>query len=345
MNKGIQFLAAGLAICQLVVNAQTPPQLPGSAQPSLAGTPVQQAPAQLPNPVDRLRPTYILRAGDQILIRALEMEEIGDRPYRIDGDGFINLPQLGRIRAGGVTVEALEASLVESMKKFVLRPQVTVTVVQFSSEPIFFEGAFKTPGIHPLQGRRTLVEMMSSIGGLTPTASRRIKITRRKEFGDIPLPNAATSSDGSVSSVEIKMASLRDNVNPAEDIVLQPFDVVSVELAEMVYVNGEVARVGAFELQERESISVIQALTLAGGLSPSANPKTAWILRPVKNTSRRVEIPLNLENILRGKESDRPLLANDVLYVPKTPALKRSLGRAVLIVVPIATAITVAAIR
>ena len=72
-------------------------------------------------------------------------------------------------------------------------PQVTVTVVQFSSEPLFFVGAFKAPGIYPLQGRRTLVEMMSSIGGLQPNASRRIKVTRRKEFGEIPLPNAVRS--------------------------------------------------------------------------------------------------------------------------------------------------------
>jgi polysaccharide export outer membrane protein len=338
MIRSIQFALAWMAIFQVTVCGQTPPQLPLAGQQPSTNT---QNATQLPNPMDRLRPTYVLRPGDQILIRAFEMEEIGTQPYRIDGDGYISLPQLGRIKAGGVTVEALEATLIESMKKFVLRPQVTVTVVQFSSEPIFFEGAFKEPGIHPLQGRRTLVEMMSSVGGLTPTASRRIKITRRKEFGDIPLPNAVTSPDGSVSTVEIKMASLRDNVNPAEDIVLQPFDVISVERAENVYVNGQVIRVGAFELQERDSMSVIQALTLAGGLGPNADPKTAWILRPVKNTSRRAEIPLNLEKILQGKESDRPLLANDVLYVPKQPTMKRAFGHAYLIVIPmISTALS-----
>ena len=97
------------------------------------------------------------------------------------------------------------------------------------------------------------------------------------------------------------MASLRDNINPAEDVVLQPFDVISVERAERVYVTGEVSRVGAFELQDRESISVIQALTLAGGLTQSADSKIARILRPIQNTSRRAEIPLNLQQILSGK--------------------------------------------
>ena len=135
------------------------------------------------------------------------------------------------------------------------------------------------------------------------------------------------------------MASLQQNVNPAEDIVLQPFDVISVQRADMVYVTGEVGRVGAFELQERDSISVIQALTIAGGLTPNADAKVAKILRPVSNTSRRTEIPLSLDKILAGKESDRPLLPNDVLYVPKSSSLKRGLGRTTLFILPTAASV------
>jgi polysaccharide export outer membrane protein len=286
----------------------------------------------------------VLRPGDQIMLRAFEMPDISERPFRIDGDGFINLPELGKIKAGGITVENLEASLMELLKKYVRQPQVTVTVVQFSSEPVFFVGAFKAPGIYPLQGRRTLVEMMSAIGGLQPGASRRIKLTRRKEYGDIPLLNAVPAPDGSGASVEINMASLRDNLNPAEDIVLQPFDVISVERAELVYVTGQVGHVGGFDLVDRDSMSVIQALTLAGGTAPDANTKTAWILRPISNTSQRAQIPLNLQRILNGQDNDRPLLPNDVLYVPKGSALKRNLGRTLLIVLPVAGTIASLAI-
>ena len=108
----------------------------------------------------------------------------------------------------------------------------------------------------------------------------------------------------------------------------------------MVYVTGEVARVGAFELQERDSISIIQALTLAGGLGPSADVKTARILRPVTNTSRRAEIQLDLKQILAGRQSDQPLLPNDVLYIPKKSGLKGSMGKTMLIVIPLAASIT-----
>lgn len=287
------------------------------------------------NIVDQLRPNYVLRVGDQILLRAFQMPEISDRPFRIDSDGFVNLPELGRVKAAGVTIENLEAALVELSKAYVRVPQVTVTVVQFSSEPVFFVGAFKAPGIYPLGGQRNLVEMMSSIGGLLPTASRRIRVTRRKEYGAIPLPDVVTAPDGSTTSIEINMASLTDNLNPEEDILLQPFDVISVEAAEQVYVTGEVGRVGAFDLLERDSISVLQALTLAGGISPSANPKEARILRPISNTSRRAEIPLDLRRILRGQDNDRPLLPNDVLYVPKKSGVS-SVGRTLLVLIPLA---------
>jgi len=311
-------------------------QLPGgNGQPNL------RAP-QSPD-IDLLRPNYVLRPGDQIMLRAFEMPDISERPFQIDGDGFINLPELGKIKAGGITVQNLEAALLDLLKRYVRQPQVTVTVVQFSSEPVFFVGAFKAPGIYPLQGRRTVVEMMSAIGGLQPGASRRIKLTRRKEYGQIPLPNAAIAPDGSTSSVEINMASLRDNLNPAEDIVLQPFDVISVERAEMVYVTGEVKNTGAFDLQERDSMSVIQALTLAGGLGPEANRKTAWVLRPVSNSSRRAKISIDLQRILSGQDVDRPLLPNDVLYVQKTSGVKRS-WRTVAIVLPAVVSIVSVAV-
>lgn len=337
------FLATATVFALTVQAAES---LPQSQTPSVMPAGGESSGAQaFGASVERLRPNYVLGPGDQILIRAFEAEEISERPFRIDGDGFLNLPMLGKVKAGGLSVEQLENTLIELLRKYIRQPQVTVTVVQFRSEPVFFVGAFKAPGIYPLQGRRTLVEMLSAIGGLQPNASRRIKVTRRKEFGPIPLPNAVESNDGKVTTVTISMGSLRENVNPAEDIVLQPFDVISVERAEMVYVNGEVGRIGAFELGERDSVSVVQLLTMAGGWSRDANPAKARVLRPVLNTSRRAEIPLNVKRIFEGKDSDFPLLPNDLLYIPKASSWKRNLGRGLLIATPIITTIIYVAVR
>jgi polysaccharide export outer membrane protein len=290
---------------------------------------------QPPSALEGIRPTYVLGPGDQVILRAYMMEEISGTPYRIDSEGNLTFPVLGTVHAGGLTVEQLEASLTVRLRAFVLNPQVTVTVAQFRSEPVFFVGAFRSPGIYPLQGRRTLLEMLQSVGGLQPNTSRRIKVTRRKEFGPIPLPSAADDTDGKTTTVEISIGSLRDNVNPAEDIVLEPYDVISVERAEMVYVNGNVGKIGGFELGDRESITLVQLIAMAGGLSKDANAEKALVLRPVLNTSRRAEIPVNLKKVLRGQASDFALLPNDLLYVPSSSSFGRTAGRVALIAVPI----------
>ena len=309
----------------------------GAAQQPVGGvTQPAGGVAQLsPSALEGIRPTYVLGPGDQVILRAYMMEEISGTPYRINSEGDLTFPVLGTVHAGGLTVEQLEANLTVRLRAFVLNPQVTVTVAQFRSEPVFFVGAFRSPGIYPLQGRRTLLEMLQAVGGLQPNTSRRIKVTRRKEFGTIPLPNATEDTDGKTSTVEISIGSLRDNVNPAEDIVLQPYDVISVERAEMVYVNGNVGRVGGFELGDRESITLVQLIAMAGGLSKDADAEKALVLRPVLNTSRRAEIPINLKKVLRGQASDFALLPNDLLYVPSSSSFGRTAGRVALYAIPI----------
>jgi polysaccharide biosynthesis/export protein len=301
---------------------QTQPLAPGQVP---AG---QIPPGQVPeNPMEQVRANYVLGANDQILIRAFQVQEIGERPYRIDMDGNIDLPLVGTVKAGGLSVDQLEAELVKRLSTYVRTPQVSVTVVQYRSEPVFFIGAFRAPGIYPLQGRRTLTEMLSSIGGLQPYAGRRITVTRRLDYGPIPLPNAAVNKAANTSSVEVSMGSLHDQVNPAEDLVLQPYDQISVARAEMIYVGGEVNKVGALELGERDSLSVIQAISMSGGLTRDADIQKARILRPVLNSSKRAEIPLNLKLVLAGKTNDFPLQPNDLLYVPRHSSFGAGVGR------------------
>jgi polysaccharide export outer membrane protein len=302
--------------------AQQQPAGQTQSPPDTSQNPNQAAPPK-ELPPDSIRPNYVLGPNDQILIRS-NAEEINEKPFRIDADGNINLPLVGKIHAAGMSQNDLELELVRRLKEYLQNPQVIINIIQFRSEPVFFVGAFTKPGIYPLQGKHTLVEMLVSIGGLQPNASRHIKVTRRDEYGIIPLPGAIEDPEKKISTVEISMGSLRENVNPAEDIILFPYDVISVERAESVYMNGEVAKTSAIELGERDSISLLQALTQAGGLTRDAKRTKVRILRPILNSTRRAEIEIDVNDIYAGKANDFPLLPNDVLYVP------RSFKRAVL---------------
>ena len=123
-----------------------------------------------------------------------------------------------------------------------------------------------------------------------------------------------------MSTVEISLDSLTKNVNPAEDIILKAYDVVSAESAQPVYVNGEVTKPSAIALGDQPSISVLQALTQAGGLTQAANRGKIRVLRPILGTSRRAEIDVDLDRVYSGKAQRLPALPNDVLYVPRDSA-------------------------
>src|SRR5579875_3274720 len=128
------------------VAQQIPQQNPQGPQQHQQGNDQTKptSPDQIPtaSPVEQVRANYVLDTNDQILIRAFQVQEIGERPYRIDMDGNIDLPLVGTVKAGGLSVDQLEAELVKRLGTYVRNPQVSVTVVQYRSEPVFFIGAF-----------------------------------------------------------------------------------------------------------------------------------------------------------------------------------------------------------
>src|SRR5262249_49750802 len=145
---------------------------------------------------------------DVISIRATDAEEVSDKSLRIGSNGFINLPLVGRVQAGGLTTEELEQELITKLKPYVRKPEVTVSVVEAKSQPVSVLGAVNTPGVQQLQGRKTLMEMLSLAGGVRQDAGYSVKIVREKEWGPIPLPNAAPDPTGRFSVAEVNLKSI-----------------------------------------------------------------------------------------------------------------------------------------
>lgn len=275
---------------------------------------------------------YTLGPDDQIVIRVLDLEEFGatttaaDKPYRIDLRGFVNLPLVGRMRAGGQNIEAFEAALVGKLREFVKEPQVTVMVTEYRSQPISILGQVTSPGVHQLQGRKSLFEVISMAGGLKPEAGYTIKIVRKRQYGAIPLASAKTDTTGEYSVAEVNVKGIMNAEHPEENLLIQPFDVITVPKAELVYVVGAVKRSGGFTLADREKVTVLQALSMAEGFGPQPADRDCKILRKSGNNADREEIPVDLSAILKGKTQDVPMQSEDILFVP-TSTSKRVLAR------------------
>jgi polysaccharide export outer membrane protein len=264
--------------------------------------------------------TYVLGPNDQISVHVLHLEEIGSQPIRIDMQGYINVALAGRIHAGGLTVESLENAIAERLKNYLLSPTVSVTIVEYHSQPVSILGAVNKPGVHQLQGRMNLFEALSLADGLRSDAGDQIKITRRKEWGALPLQGTVTDPSGEYSIGSVSTRSIMEAANPEENIELKPNDVISVPKAKLVYIVGSVRRPGGFALNERDTISVLQAISLAEGLEKTASAGKAVILRNANGRTHDAEVPINVHSILSGKAKDMQLNANDILFIPDSRA-------------------------
>lgn len=274
------------------------------------------------------RSTYILGPDDQIGVRVLDLEEFSegqtgkDRAFRVDLRGNVNLPLVGRLRVSGQTVEQVEATLVERLKEYLKSPNVTVSIAEYKSQPVSVIGQVQSPGVHQLQGRKSLLEVISLVGGLKAEAGHQIKITRKIEFGAIPLPTAKLDATGQYSVAEISVKKILNALSPEENIQVQPFDVISVPKAELVYVVGNVKRSGGFVLGDRERVTALQALSMAEGLDKEAATNAAKILRRSADGTERQEIAVALGEILKGKKADVPMEPDDILFVPGSTGKK-----------------------
>jgi polysaccharide export outer membrane protein len=306
-------VACIVAVFFLVVSAAGQvPSLPDSDQPK-------------PKCDNQIHSIYLLGPDDQLEISGPELNDAANKPIRIEGDGDIQVPLVGRVHVAGLTVQQAEQEINKDLSKYIRDPQVVVSVAEKRSQPVSILGAVNTPGVHQVQGRKTLLEMLALAGGMRPDAGYSIRITRGLEWGCIPLPKVEPDASGRFSVAEVNLKKIMEAKNPEENIQIYPHDVISVPKAEFVYVIGDVKRSGGFVLGEKESMSVLQVLSLAEGLNTTADARHARILRPVHGTDQREELPVDVKGVLAGKKTEITLRGDDILFVPGSTGKKASL--------------------
>jgi polysaccharide biosynthesis/export protein len=269
---------------------------------------------------------YVLGPGDQITIHVVDLDDVSDKPVRMDPTGSLDLPLIGRLSASGLTVEELKNSLAAKLSKFITSPQISINVTEYHSQPVSVVGAVTNPGIHQLQSPKRLLDVISMAGGLLPDAGSKLLITRQIRWGKLPLPNSKTDESGQYSIAEVALDKLTTGQNPAENIFVRPNDIVSIPRADTVYVLGQVKKAGGFPLRSHDSISLLRALALAEGLDRDAAPKKAKIMRAsMLAANKSNETTVDVQQILDGRAPDLQLHADDVLFIPNN--LSRSATR------------------
>jgi len=263
-------------------------------------------------------PAYVLGPGDQFTMEIADLEELNGKTHRVDNDGTVTLPLVGRIQAAGLTLAEFEAELDEKLMSELKEPHIAITVTESLSQPVTVIGWVNTPGVQRMKGKQTLAEILSQAGGLRPDAGYRVTVTRQMNSGELPLPNIKRDEVNQVITGEVNLSDILEARNPAANIQILPRDVITVPRAKVVYVVGEVRKSGGFTLEQKSSISVIQALALAEGTTPTAAKNRALILRQVPGEQTRSEITVDLSKVMAGKSGDVTLLADDILFIPNS---------------------------
>jgi len=262
---------------------------------------------------------YVVGPGDLLDVRVFGAPELsGD--HRVSPRGEISVSLLGPTRVEGLSSRAVEDTLERALReRYMNDPHVTVQVLEMQSHGVSVVGAVNSPGVYQVSGATTLLDVLARAEGLAENAGGTVVVTR------------GTPAPGSSASQQVNLKELLATGDLSLNVPVQAGDAVKVPEAGIVYVTGEVEEPGGFPIENRETVTALQALALGGGLTGNADANDSFIIR-VDESGQRQDIPIDLNAVLEREAEDPVLLAGDVLFVPTSggKSFLRGLGNALL---------------
>ncbi len=160
---------------------------------------------------------YKISPGDLLLVDVYDEPDLSTET-RVLNDGYISLPLLGQVMAGGLTVLDLEKVVTRGYaEKYLVDPHVTVFVEEFSR--VFVFGEVQKPGAFSISGKMSVFEAITLAGGFTDVANKSaVKVIRQKP-------------GGGEQTFEVNIERLAKKGDTSEDLELESNDRVIVTRA------------------------------------------------------------------------------------------------------------------
>jgi polysaccharide biosynthesis/export protein len=239
-----------------------------------------------------------LSPGDLVEVSIYNVPELTTKA-RVGTTGDVYLPLIDYVHVGDLTVEEAQTLIEKRLGDggFVRNAHVTIFVDESAAQGVTVLGEVSKPGIYPALGDRRLYDMISAAGGFTVSAGRKVSIIRQH----------SQAAPITVSLPRNLADDLQDNIE------IQPGDTITVPRAPIIYVVGDVGHPAGL-LVDNGSLTVLQALALAGGTNHTAKMGGIRIIR--KGPTGMTETPVPLKKMLEAKAPDINLQADDILFVP-----------------------------
>lgn len=295
-----------------ITTAATLPPPPGLPPKSLISVP--------PRPTDLLGPGDVINItiyeagvtlfGGSSATASLAAAATGQPPSsaerlpatRVDDDGYIRVPYVGRVRAAGRTASELAAVIQGGLRGLSQDAQVLVTVDQSITNSVIVAGEVSKPGRLVLNtNRESLVDAIALAGGYRGDAKDAVARVQRQ--GDV---------------FEIRLSDLMDL--PDEDVRIVPGDRITlVQRPQSFSALGASGRAAEITFP-RARLSLAEAVALAGGANPNEGDAAGvFVFRYVvlpDGTERPTVYHLNMITPGAYLLSQRFIMQDrDVLYV------------------------------
>ena len=235
--------------------------------------------------------SYTLGTGDVVRLAVFQQPDMTTET-RVSDAGTITVPLLGPVAVGGGTAKQAEARIAALLRSrgFVRDPQVNVTVLQFKSRQVSVLGYVNRPGRYALEeGSYYITDLLSLAGGVIPGAADDVTLVRTR--------------DGKSERFSINIPRLFNGGDFQSNLEVFANDTLYVDKAPVFYIYGEVQRPGSFRLEK--DMSVMQALSVGGGLTPRGTEKNMRLTRRDAQ-GRAVTLTPSMSDVLQ---------ADDVIFV------------------------------
>jgi len=268
---------------------------------------VPQLPSPSPSPAGPAGTAeYAVGPGDVLDVVVIDNDEL-TRTSTVQTSGAITLPLLGEVTVAGLTLQEIRRKLTSLLERdYLVNPQVEVRVREYQSQFVIVLGEVNTPGRKALRGRTRLIDLLVDAGGIKPTASGDVMITRREGTFESGTDTLRLKLSGS------RVMTPQDWINL--EVVLRNGDMINVAPKQQVTIEGEVVRPGRYAIEADTTISA--AISLAGGLTRLGSNDVK--IRRLDVATGKAEITeVDLKDIRDGKKPDVVLHPNDVITVPR----------------------------
>lgn len=246
---------------------------------------------------------YYLGAGDILELTVFQVEDLNTK-LRVNGRGEIILPLLGTIDVQGRSLAEVEAIIVTKLAADYLQdPQVSLFVEEYRSQQITVMGAVLKPNVYSVRQSRSIFEMLSLAGGLSPTASDTIRVNTTQ----LDVETGKTSNQNLLLSVK----ALLEGGEAASFMRLRGGDSILVPEAGVIFVEGAVDKPGSYKMEGETN--VLKAIAMAGGIPWAGKQGKVQVIRSIGGEPQALDI--NLNKVREQRSADVALQDGDIVVV------------------------------